>query len=99
MLTVECDELCPAGFVAHTDQDLVQPVADIGSRITLQRSQQIGAANGVSPLRVRTGVAVFIAHAAKIGSRSPSPEIMDVGSFATTRCAEVCIDRLTMIVD
>src|SRR6185295_5100727 len=78
---------------------LVQPAADIGPRISLQSPQEIGTADGISPLRGRTGVAVFIAHAAKINRRSHSPEVPDVGSLATTRGAEVGVDRLRMIVD
>lgn len=64
LLTFEHDEFCPARFVTLADEDLVQPFADIGARITFQGPQQIGMANCVSPLRVRTGNAVFIAHAA-----------------------------------
>ena len=45
MLTVERDEFCTARFIALTDENLVQPVADIGSRIGLQGPQEIGMAN------------------------------------------------------
>src|SRR6185503_9878972 len=93
MLTFDRDVFCTARFVALTNHDLVQAVADIGSRITVQGPQEIGTANGVSPLRVRTGIAVFIAHAAQIERRSHAPEVSDVGSFATTGGAEVCVDR------
>src|SRR5215470_1855130 len=98
MFTVERDEFCATCFVASTNSNLIQPVANVGARITLQSPQEIGAANGIGPLRVRTGVTVFIVHAAEVRSRSHSPEVADVGSFATTRCAEVGIDRLTMVV-
>src|ERR1041385_433022 len=77
LFTFERDEFCTACVVVLADQNLIESIADIGSRITLQRAQEIGAANDISPLRMRAGIAVFIAHTAQIRSRRHSPEVLD----------------------
>src|ERR1043165_2242002 len=98
MFAFERDELSAAGFVALANQHLVQTIADIGSGIALQGAQEIISADRVSPLRVRTARAVFIVHTAEIGSRSGSPEAVNVRSLSTARCPEVGVDRLPTVV-
>src|SRR6185437_3347659 len=56
-------------------------------------------ADRIGPLRVQSGIAVFIVHAAQIRSRSHAPEVAYVRSFATARRAEVCIDWLAVVVN
>ena len=99
MFTFEGDEFRAPGFVMLANQNLIEPVTDVGARVALQSPQEIRSSDNVLPLCMRTGNAVFVAHTAQVIRRRHTPEVGDVGCLSTARRAKVRFNDLVVIVE